>query len=173
MLWSFICDPVLQVVLMNNVRYVSWLDNVVALSYLRSAANINVTNDLAATKFSNVLSNDRTLFWYHVTVNCIVCSSGTSEETKALITFRAANEQRFLKSKYAAKQLWEWVFFCLFVKWNRFVLEIVYILSSVILISLLRIHSVAGHSLLMWGWKGRWLANRPPRSGRIWRGNIR
>ena len=32
---------------------------------------------------------------------------GTPEETKRLIRFRAENEQRFLKSKAAAKQLWE------------------------------------------------------------------
>ncbi|KAL7394671.1 hypothetical protein ABVT39_001760 [Epinephelus coioides] len=37
---------------------------------------------------------------------CMVCR-GTPEETRRLIKFRAENEQRFLKSKAAAKQLWE------------------------------------------------------------------
>ncbi|KAL2092746.1 hypothetical protein ACEWY4_012544 [Coilia grayii] len=32
---------------------------------------------------------------------------GTPEETRRLIRFRAENEQRFMKSKAAAKQLWE------------------------------------------------------------------
>lgn len=40
---------------------------------------------------------------------CVI-HPGTPDETRRLIKFRADNEQRFLKSKAAAKQLWEWVF---------------------------------------------------------------